>query len=195
VYISLPAAAAEPSKRLVGFEKVDLMPGESKTLTVTVDSSAPNHPLSFFDPDARGTWSDGNWLTPQGNYTVYVGTSSTDTPLAKTVNLDVPASSFSLQVLPEPINLTNKSGRVITVLRVAEPFSLFDLHLTDIRFEGAPVLEMGYSPDGRVMVAVFENSKLSNLTAGNKIVALTADTEKQGIKDRLWVTSTATVQK
>ncbi|HEX5226201.1 MAG TPA: glycoside hydrolase family 3 C-terminal domain-containing protein, partial [Bryobacteraceae bacterium] len=37
VYASLPAAAAEPPKRLVGWSKVPLKPGESKEVTVDVD--------------------------------------------------------------------------------------------------------------------------------------------------------------
>ena len=41
----------QPSKRLVGFQKVDLMPGESKQVTVTIDSSASNHPLSYWVPE------------------------------------------------------------------------------------------------------------------------------------------------
>ena len=45
VYVTLPAVANEPFKRLVGFQKVDLTPGESKEVTVTIDPSASNHPL------------------------------------------------------------------------------------------------------------------------------------------------------
>ena len=46
VYLTLPAEAGEPSKRLVGFMKVDLKPGESQLLTVGLDCSASNHPFS-----------------------------------------------------------------------------------------------------------------------------------------------------
>ena len=81
VYLTLPPVAGEPSKRLVGFQKVDLAPGASQSVTVNIDSSAPNHPLSYFQPDPNGTWADGNWVTPAGSYTVHVGGSSADTPL------------------------------------------------------------------------------------------------------------------
>lgn len=37
VYVTLPEAAGEPAKRLVGFEKVDLEPGESERVSVIVD--------------------------------------------------------------------------------------------------------------------------------------------------------------
>ena len=65
------------------------MPGASQSVTVTIDSSAPNHPLSYFQPDPNGTWADGNWVTPAGSYTVLVGSSSADTPLQATVDLNV----------------------------------------------------------------------------------------------------------
>ena len=89
VYLTLPLAGDEPSKRLVGFQKVDLPRGASRLVSVTVDSSAPNHPLSYFQPDANENWADGQWLTPAGDYTVHVGTSSADTPLQATVKLNV----------------------------------------------------------------------------------------------------------
>jgi beta-glucosidase len=88
VYLTLPAAAGQPSKRLVGFRKVDLMPGASEQVTVTIDASASNHPLSYWVPvnDAPAPgWSNGTWSTASGNYTVHVGTSSADTPLQQTV--------------------------------------------------------------------------------------------------------------
>ncbi|HET6630262.1 MAG TPA: fibronectin type III-like domain-contianing protein, partial [Woeseiaceae bacterium] len=89
VYLTLPSAAGEPFKRLVGFQKVDLEPGTSKAVSLTIDSAASNHPLSYFEPDPDGTWADGEWLTPSGDYTVHVGTSSAETPLVMTVNLSL----------------------------------------------------------------------------------------------------------
>ena len=90
VYLTLPSGAGEPSKRLVGFEKVHLRPGQSRSVTVTINEAASNHPLSYFDPDPDGTWADGFWLTPSGSYTVHVGTSSADTPLEATIDLSFP---------------------------------------------------------------------------------------------------------
>jgi beta-glucosidase len=93
VYLTLPAAAAEPSKRLVGFQKVDLLPGESRQVTVTIDSSASNHPFSYWVPinDAPAPgWSNGSWRSAPGDYTVHVGTSSADTALLQTVTVSFP---------------------------------------------------------------------------------------------------------
>jgi beta-glucosidase len=77
VYASLPASAEEPPKRLVGWSKVKLEPGEKKSVTVEVD---PKY-LSIFD-EAKDAWT----LVP-GEYTILVGGSSQDLPLKTTVNL------------------------------------------------------------------------------------------------------------
>jgi beta-glucosidase len=90
VYLTLPPAAGESGKRLVGFRKIDLMPGESRQVTVTVDGSASNHPFSYWVPvnDApMPGWSNGTWQTAGGAYTVHVGTSSATTPLVATFPL------------------------------------------------------------------------------------------------------------
>jgi len=77
VYAALPAAAQEPPKRLVGFSKVKLNPGEKLAVTVEID---PKY-LSIFD-EKKDDWS----LLP-GEYTILVGGSSQDLPLKATVNL------------------------------------------------------------------------------------------------------------
>jgi beta-glucosidase len=94
VYVTLPPEANEPFKRLVGFQKVDLAPGASQPVTVTIDASASNHPLSFWVPqnDApKPGWANGAWRTPSGNFTVSVGGSSADTPLQSTVTIGATA--------------------------------------------------------------------------------------------------------
>ena len=71
VYASLPAAAAEPPKRLVGWSKVKLNPGESKEVAVEVD---PKY-LSIFNVEQNG------WQLIPGEYGFMVGGSSQDLPL------------------------------------------------------------------------------------------------------------------
>lgn len=71
VYLSFPASAGEPPKRLVGWQKVQLGPGESRSVTVTVDSQM----ISVFNVDKDA------WEVVPGNYSVYVGGSSRDLPL------------------------------------------------------------------------------------------------------------------
>jgi len=77
VYAALPAAAQEPPKRLVGFSKVKLKPGEKRSVTVEID---PKY-LSIFDEQKNG------WSLLPGDYTIMVGGSSADLPLKATVNL------------------------------------------------------------------------------------------------------------
>jgi beta-glucosidase len=77
VYAVLPASAGEPPKRLVGWSKVKLDPGESKEVTIEID---PWY-LSIFNVD-RDAWQ----LLP-GDYTFLVGGSSRDLPLKESIDL------------------------------------------------------------------------------------------------------------
>src|SRR5690606_35144252 len=81
VYLTLPDAAGEPSKRLVGFDKVSLEPDETKTVSVTIDSAASNHPFSYFVPDPQENCADSEGATAEGSYTVHVGGSSAENQL------------------------------------------------------------------------------------------------------------------
>jgi beta-glucosidase len=77
VYASLPAAAAEPPKRLVGWSKVKLNAGESKEVSVDV---YPKY-LSIFNVEQNG------WQLLPGDYGFMVGGSSQSLPLKQSVNL------------------------------------------------------------------------------------------------------------
>jgi len=77
VYASLPASASEPPKRLVGWSKVRLNPGESKEVMVDVD---PKY-LSIFSVQQNG------WQLIPGDYVFMAGGSSQDLPLKQTANL------------------------------------------------------------------------------------------------------------
>lgn len=71
VYAALPASAGEPPKRLVGWSRVSLKPGESRQVSVSVD---PKY-LSIYDESKSG------WTLVPGSYTFHVGGSSRDLPL------------------------------------------------------------------------------------------------------------------
>jgi beta-glucosidase len=77
IYAGLPSGTGEPPKRLVGWTKVTLKPGESKDVTVQVEALF----LSVFDVQRHA------WQKPAGNYTVFVGGSSASLPLRQTVAL------------------------------------------------------------------------------------------------------------
>ena len=75
VYAGLPAAAQEPPKRLVAWDKVPLAAGESKTVTLPIEPKF----LSVFN-EQKDDWE----LLP-GDYKFFVGGSSRSTPLTATV--------------------------------------------------------------------------------------------------------------
>ncbi|MBW9111969.1 glycoside hydrolase family 3 C-terminal domain-containing protein [Microbacterium trichothecenolyticum] len=69
VYLQLPDAAGEPSKRLIGWERVTLQPGEHRNVEVALspEDLADMHLLEYWDEDASA------WTTPSGAFTVTVG--------------------------------------------------------------------------------------------------------------------------
>jgi beta-glucosidase len=72
VYLGLPASTGEPPKRLVGWAKVGLEPGESRKVGVTLDPNATSRPLSYWDITTNG------WEIASGDYQVFVAASSRD---------------------------------------------------------------------------------------------------------------------
>ncbi|HZP18443.1 MAG TPA: glycoside hydrolase family 3 C-terminal domain-containing protein [Terriglobales bacterium] len=80
VYAALPASAGEPPKRLVGWARVKLNPGESKDARVEIEPLF----LSVFDVQRHA------WQRPGGEYTILVGGSSQSLPLKETVSLKAP---------------------------------------------------------------------------------------------------------
>jgi beta-glucosidase len=77
VYVSLPPGVGEPPKRLVAWEKIQLRPGEIKAVTLRLD---PQY-LSIFSVAKDG------WESVPGDYRVYVGGSSRNTPLSGTLRM------------------------------------------------------------------------------------------------------------
>ncbi|HEV2348692.1 MAG TPA: glycoside hydrolase family 3 C-terminal domain-containing protein [Terriglobia bacterium] len=77
VYAGLPSGTHEPPRRLVGWQRVELAAGESKTVTVSVEPLF----LSVFNVEKDG------WELVPGDYQVWVGGSSRNTPLHATVKL------------------------------------------------------------------------------------------------------------
>lgn len=81
IYAGFPAGANEPPKRLVGWAKANLTPGETRRVTVTINPQAASHPLSFWNADIDG------WEIADGEYKVYVGDSSQDIYLTDTLDV------------------------------------------------------------------------------------------------------------
>ena len=66
-----------PLRELRGFEKVMLAPGETKTVTISLDARSFSYWETRID----------DWYAEEGSYTVYVGTSSRDLPLTAKVQV------------------------------------------------------------------------------------------------------------
>jgi beta-glucosidase len=77
VYGRLPRGADESFKRLVGWKRVTLAPGESQTVTIAIDPRV----LETFD-EASDRWN----LAP-GSYEVLAGASSDNTPLTGSLSV------------------------------------------------------------------------------------------------------------
>jgi beta-glucosidase len=71
------ASLERPEKELKGFRRVELAPGETKTLAFTLDAAA----LSFFDP------AKNDWVAEPGAFEVLIGASSRDIRLRGSFNL------------------------------------------------------------------------------------------------------------
>ncbi len=72
LYVSNPSARVNrPERELKGFEKVDLAPGETKHVTLSLDART----FSYWDE------SKHNWTIDPGKFVIRVGDSSENTPL------------------------------------------------------------------------------------------------------------------
>ncbi len=74
VYVGQPASAGEPPKNLRGFQRVQLNPGQTQHVSLTLDAR------SF------QTWTT-TWTTTGGTHTIYVGSSSRDIRLTGSVTV------------------------------------------------------------------------------------------------------------
>ena len=75
IYIaSKTKGAFRPTRELCGFEKITLMPGESKDVSIVLDER------SF------AIWSDG-WKIPAGEYVIEIGSSSRDIRLSQSITV------------------------------------------------------------------------------------------------------------
>lgn len=77
VYLALPRGAGEPPKRLIGWARVPLGAGQSRTVSLSID---PLY-LSIFDTRTK------HWQILSGQYRVMVGNSSSNLPLSASARL------------------------------------------------------------------------------------------------------------
>jgi beta-glucosidase len=78
LYVSQKKCSVErPVKELKGFAKVDLMPGETKTIEIQLDARA----FQFYHPEKK------QWTAEAGEFEILIGASSRDLRLKDTIKL------------------------------------------------------------------------------------------------------------
>lgn len=91
LYVTDPAASGQPPRQLEGFARVDLQPGQSRTITFPLTAGNLRH----WDP------STGNWATSTGDYGVAVGDADDAAALQLTGSVTVSADQ-----LGQPVTVT-----------------------------------------------------------------------------------------
>lgn len=82
-YVEQPVKNGEPPHQLRAFAKVTLEPGQSRHVILTLNKRS----FSIYDPNAHA------WEFPDGNYKIFVGTSSRSLPLHSDVRITGYAAS------------------------------------------------------------------------------------------------------
>jgi beta-glucosidase len=77
VYVTLPASAGEPFRKLAAWKRVSLAPGATQHIEVPIDPLA----LSIYSTDKSA------WLRPSGDFLIETGGSSADLPLHQSLHL------------------------------------------------------------------------------------------------------------
>jgi len=88
------SSLVRPQKELKGFAKVELQPGETRTVTLQLDSRA----FAFYHPGYH------QWITETGEFDILIGSSSADIHYAETVTLE------SASMLPPILNPNSTLG-------------------------------------------------------------------------------------
>jgi beta-glucosidase len=103
VYLGMPASIGEPPKRLVGWERVTLDAGQSRTVELTIDPNSAGRPFSY--------WA-GGWHIARGPYTISVGSSSR--AIAQSAGLSVVTEATGTVGGTVPATLTLTLGPAAT---------------------------------------------------------------------------------
>jgi beta-glucosidase len=100
------SSLARPPKELKGFAKIELQPGETKTLTVSLDFRA----FAYYHPAYR------QWITEDGEFDILIGASSTDIRCTKTVTLHSTLELPSILNRESTLREWTKDSRGMSVL-------------------------------------------------------------------------------
>jgi len=100
----MTGSCRRPVKELKGFAKVSLLPGETKTVSVTLDKRS----FAWYHTDLH------DWYAASGTYEILVGSSSRDILLRQTVKLN------SSQMPPLKLHLNTTLGELMADSRTRE---------------------------------------------------------------------------
>jgi beta-glucosidase len=117
VYVGQPATAGEPPRNLRGFRRVQLNPGQTTHVSLSLDAR------SF------QTWANGGFSTTSGTHTVSVGSSSRDIRLTGSVTLGsgTPVVSFRAHANGKLVTAENAGAAPLIANRDAVgPWEQFD---------------------------------------------------------------------
>jgi beta-glucosidase len=90
LYVSDPAASGQPPKQLEGFQRVNLQPGASQTVTFQLTQQN----LQYWNTSSNA------WATSTGSYGIEVGDSDANLPLSGTL-------AVSSSQIGQPVSITN----------------------------------------------------------------------------------------
>lgn len=129
----LTGICRRPRKELKGFEKVNLEPGETKTVTMTLDKRS----FAWYNTELK------DWFAGSGGYEIMIGASSRDIRLSQKLNMN------SSQKLPLHLSLNSTLGDLIADERTRECGEYLKKKMDDL-FGAAHGAETGESADEAV---------------------------------------------
>jgi beta-glucosidase len=100
------AKLVRPPKELKGFAKVELQPGETKTVTVSLDFRA----FAYYHPAYK------QWITEAGEFDILFGASSADIRCTKTVSLQCTLNLPSILTRDSTLREWMEDSRGVSVL-------------------------------------------------------------------------------
>ena len=164
VYLTLPDAAGEPGKRLVDYQRVTLEPGASETVDAVIDSASTDRPYSIWNVDTDA------WQLVNGDYSVSVGSSSRDLPLAGDVVVDAAGVAPTVEVALTPAEPTGAAGwytapvsLAVTATDDVDPAPLVETNVDGAGWVAGAVVEL--TTDGSHTVEVRATDAAGNVSA------------------------------
>lgn len=162
VYLTLPDSAGEPGKRLVGFDRVSLTPGQSTRVTVELDSTSSDQPFSVWNADADA------WQIPSGTFGISVGSSSRDIEVEKSLKIDL-VSPIHTHTVAKADRLIQRANSPVTITVGVTAGKVAPVGTVTITDHGKPVATAALTAAAGGKVAI----KLPQLKKGLHLLDVT----------------------